>query len=200
MTGVLMSVYRIMINPKASKNGWLLSLMLIVGASLHPVWADQTAKELPALFDQLLIETDPAVVSSIEGRIWQHWLEAPNEKAAFLMSQISRAMSGGDLQIALGICNQLVENEPDFAEAWNKRATIHYLLGNNALSVADIRETVIREPRHFGAISGLGLIFVRQNDLKAALTAFEQVLAISPGSRSAQESAKRVREALGREI
>jgi tetratricopeptide (TPR) repeat protein len=200
MTGVWMSVYRIMISPKASKNGWLLSLMLIVGASLHPVWADQTAKELPALFDQLLIETDPAVVSSIEGRIWQHWLEAPNEKAAFLMSQISRAMSGGDLQIALGICNQLVENEPDFAEAWNKRATIHYLLGNNALSVADIRETVIREPRHFGAISGLGLIFVRQNDLKAALTAFEQVLAISPGSRSAQESAERVREALGREI
>lgn len=200
MTGVWMSVYRIIISPKAAKNGWLLSLMLIVGASLHPVWADQTAKELPALFDQLLIETDPAVVSSIEGRIWQHWLEAPNEKAAFLMSQISRAMSGGDLQIALGICNQLVENEPDFAEAWNKRATIHYLLGNNALSVADIRETVIREPRHFGAISGLGLIFVRQNDLKAALTAFEQVLAISPGSRSARESAERVREALGREI
>jgi len=66
--------------------------------------------------------------------------------------------------------------------------------------VADIRETLSLEPRHFGAISGLGLIFLRKGDLEAALGAFEQVLQISPASENAQRSAERVRNEIGREI
>jgi tetratricopeptide (TPR) repeat protein len=162
--------------------------------------ADQTATELPGLFEQLLETSDADEVMALESQIWTLWLEPPTRSSGLLMSQVTQAMSAGELDIALKLCNQLVDGAPEYAEAWNKRATIHYLMGNNDASVADIRETLAREPRHFGAISGLGLIFLREKNLQAALDAFEQVLTISPGSPSARGSVERVRREMGREI
>lgn len=162
--------------------------------------ADQYATELPALFQQLEQAAEPSEAARLEAMIWQHWVEAPDAESEELMSRISQAMAGADLAVALQICNQLVESYPDYAEAWNRRATLHYMLGNNEQSVSDIRETVAREPRHFGAISGLGLIFLRDQNFDAALAAFEQVLAISPASESASQSVARLRQELEREI
>ena len=177
-----------------------ISLMLVAGVVSGVALADQTAPELPGLFAQLLDATDDTDVRTLENEIWQHWLAAPDQSSELLMSQIDRAMLSGELNIALNICNQLVDSTPSFAEGWNKRATLHYLLGDDDSSVADIRETLVREPRHFGAISGLGLIFVRQNNFEAALLAFEQVLIISPGSASAKSNAERIRNESGTEI
>ena len=109
-------------------------------------------------------------------------------------------MQARDLDAALETADALIARAPEFAEAWNRRATIHYLRGDDDESVADIRETLALEPRHFGAISGLGLIFLRRGDLEAALDAFEQVLEISPASANAKRSVERVRGELGREI
>lgn len=176
----------------------LVSLALVV--CLSGAHADQTDDRLRSLFDDLKMSTDAAQASSIESRIWQLWLEAPDENASLLMSQLTQAMSSGQLNLALQLSNQLVDSAPEFAEAWNKRATIHYLMGEDDLSVADIRETLSLEPRHFGAISGLGLIFLRQNNMESALDAFEQVLVISPASSSAKRSAERVRQELDQEI
>lgn len=162
--------------------------------------ADQTAPQLPALFDELKAADSNDQASSIEASIWALWLKAPDDASAMAIRQIGEAMAGADLQIALQLSNQLVESHPEFAEAWNKRATLHYMLGNHTQSVLDIRQTLALEPRHFGAISGLGLIFLRERDLEAALSAFEQVLAISPASVSAQRSVERLRQELGREI
>lgn len=172
--------------------GWLIVAI--------PASADQHATELPGLFDQLLEATEQSEVSRLENEIWKHWLDAPDEASALLMSQISRAIPAGELDFALMLCNRLIDSSEDYAEAWNKRATVHYLLGNNGASVADIRETLVREPRHFGAISGLGLIFLREQNPEAALEAFEEVLAISPNSESARISVQRIRRELGREI
>ncbi len=177
-----------------------ISLVLVTGVASGVALADQNAPELPGLFNKLLDATDNSDVRTLEYEIWQHWLAAPNQSSELLMSQISRAMAAGELDIALILCNQLVDSTPDFAEGWNKRATLHYLMGDNDSSIADIRETLIREPRHFGAISGLGLIFIRQNNFEAALDAFEQVLIISPGSASAKINAERIRNELGTEI
>ena len=116
------------------------------------------------------------------------------------MSQVTHAMAQRELDLALLLCNQLLDASPEFSEAWNKRATIHYLQGNFEASVSDIRETLALEPRHFGAISGLGLIFIREKNYEAALKAFEQVLAISPGSVSAQSSVERAKALQGKEI
>ena len=162
--------------------------------------ADQNAPELPGLFSRLQAETDPSAAKSIEEQIWQHWFVAPDDEAASMLSQISQAMSLGQFDIALRLCNQLVYIYPDFAEGWNRRATVQYQLKNHAASVADIRETIRLEPRHFGAISGLGLIFLRMKDYPAALEAFEQVLAISPASINAKRSIEFVRSEMGREI
>lgn len=174
---------------------WLCSLI-----ASGVLFADQKAAELPGLFEQLQSASNPADVASIESEIWQHWLTAPDDNSALLMSQLNHAMASRELSIALLLSNQLVDSTPEFAEGWNKRATIHYLMGDNDASVADIRETVLLEPRHFGAISGLGLILLRAGNQEAALEAFEKVLAISPGSPSANASVERVRRELGREI
>ncbi|MFK7993721.1 MAG: tetratricopeptide repeat protein [Granulosicoccus sp.] len=179
----------------------VICLFLVVALSWFSFGhADQTAPELPGLFSDLENATDASEAQRIESRIWQHWFEAPDEESTRLMSEISQAIEGADLKVALILCEQLVESHPEFAEAWNRRATIHYMLGNNAESVADIRQTIALEPRHFGAISGLGLIFIRNQNFEAALEAFEKVLVISPASINAQRSAERVRLELGREI
>jgi len=189
---------------KASRRAHSSARLSLLGLSIvllsFFVKADQTADELPELFDQLLEATSAAQASELESQIWMHWLQAPDDASEFLLSQVAQAMNTGQLEFALKLSTQLVDGSPNFAEAWNKRATIHYLLGNNNASVADIRETLALEPRHFGAISGLGLIFMRERNMEAALDAFEQVLAISPASGNAQSSADRVRNELGREI
>jgi len=171
--------------------------LIAISSSLS---ADQTAPELPQLFDELQQATGDAEARRIEAEIWHLWLEPPDTDAEKLMAQITRAMSASDLAVALERCNALVESHPNYAEAWNKRATVNYMMGNNAASVADIRETVALEPRHFGAIAGLGLIFLRERNMQAALDAFEQVLEISPASGSATSSVERLRQELGREI
>lgn len=191
--------------PTIRPGQWIVQLLLVFTCVAlliisTPSKADQKAPELPALFSQLQSETDPVVAKSIEERIWQHWFVAPDENSAALLSQISRAMSLGQFDIALRLCNQLVDIYPEFAEGWNRRATVQYQLKNHAESVSDIRETIRLEPRHFGAISGLGLIFLRMKDYPAALEAFEQVLTISPASVNAKRSIEFVRSEMGREI
>ncbi len=177
-----------------------LSLLFVSLLTASPAQADQTAADLPELFSALESADSATEANRIEELIWQHWLEAPDDEAANAMDEITSAMAGGDLQVALRLCNELVESHPDYAEAWNKRATLHYVMGDNERSVADIQATIALEPRHFGAISGLGLIFLRDNNLDAALEAFEKVLDISPASAGARRSADRLRQELGREI
>ncbi len=176
------------------------SLIALLASFCSAVSADQNAPELPALFDALANAGSAAQTVEIESRIWALWLEAPDEASTRKMTRIVLAMQNDDLEQALALSDQLVKSAPDFAEGLNKRATIHYLMGDHDRSVVDIGKVLSLEPRHFGAISGLGLIFLQRGDLEAALEAFEQVLQISPHSRSARRSAERVRDELGNEI
>lgn len=162
--------------------------------------ADQSHPQLDSLFEALQQAPSDSQSRQIEGEIWQRWLEAPDQNAAYLITQISTAMSVGQNELALKLANQLVDSTPSFAEAWNKRATIQYVLGNHALSVADIKQTLILEPRHFGALSGLGLIFTDSGNYAAALDAFNQVLKLSPSSLNAQASVARVEALIGDDI
>lgn len=164
------------------------------------VAADQRSTALPELFERLLEASDASAAARLESLIWQEWLEAPDESSGNLLSRLTLAMQSRELDLALELADELVVAAPGFAEGWNRRATLHYLRGDDDLSVTDIRETLALEPRHFGAISGLGLIFLRQGDLESALDAFEQVLRVSPASRNARLSAERIRRELGREI
>ncbi len=164
------------------------------------VGADQNEPALDALFDDLAAAEDASQAARLESRIWQLWLQVPEGVPQQLMVDIEANMRSANLEAALDAADQLIAIDPDYAEAWNKRATVRYLAGDYDGSVADIRQTLAREPLHFGAISGLGLIFLRQGDKPAALAAFERVLEISPASRNARASAERVRRELERDI
>src|SRR5262249_29870869 len=90
------------------------------------------------------------------------------------------AMNQGELKRALEAYDAMVKVAPAFAEGWNKRATVEFLAGDFTASVADIQKTLALEPRHWGALSGLGQIYVALNNDEAALRAFKQALEINP--------------------
>ncbi len=163
--------------------------------------ADQGAPQLDGLFEELASADTAAEAERLEGRIWSLWLEAPDEDAALLLDGVQDAMREGDAERGLELADRLVELAPGFAEGWNKRATLLYVTGDFDASVADIRETLALEPRHFGAISGLGQIFLRRGEPAAALEAFREVLRLSPASAAAQRGVEIAEAALeSREI
>ncbi len=136
-----------------------------------------------------------------EQKIWAIWLETPDTKVQRLLEIGIAHMNGGANAQALKSFDEIVELAPGFAEGWNKRATVHYLLGNYDASLADIEKTLELEPRHFGALSGRGLIYSKLEDLEKALAAFEAALDIHPNMAGAKMNALMIRRVLkGREI
>lgn len=176
-----------------------LCLAIVSGGS-GVVSADQNDPLLDSLFDDLAKAEDASQAARLESRIWQLWLQVPEGVPQQLIEDVESAMRSANLEAALSAAELLIEADPEYAEAWNKRATVRYLAGDYDGSVADIRQTLALEPRHFGAISGLGLIFLRQGDKPAALAAFEHVLEISPSSGNARASVERVRRELETDI
>jgi len=182
-----------------------LKVVLLVGAMFGTALstmaqADQHAAELPKLFEDLKAAESQTAAREVERAIWAHWLTGPDKTSNDLMSQIERSMQYGELRLGLRLCNQLVDSYPDYAEAWNKRATFYYLMDRMEASVADIQTTLDLEPRHFGALSGFGLIMMREGNHEAALSAFEEVLMISPQSASAEMNAALAKDKIGTDI
>ena len=92
----------------------------------------------------------------------------------------TRSMDAGQFEQAIGIFSSLIQKAPDFAEAGNKRATIYFMIGDYSLSIEDVDRTLALEPRHFGALSGLGQIELLRGNGDAALNAFERALEVHP--------------------
>lgn len=136
--------------------------------------------QLESLFAQLGQAPTSVVAGPIEAAIWERWLKSGDVEADGLMSVGVSAMEQGDFRTALSVFDQLVAIAPNFAEAWNKRATVYFVMGNFDASVSDIIETLVLEPRHFGALSGLGMIYSALGDSDRAVLAFEKALGIHP--------------------
>ena len=170
---------------------------LIFGLSMSVtlnLYADQTDERLKGLFEQLLLVSNPVVLRATENRIWEIWLEHENADVQQLLTLGTEAMNRRQFPEALLIFSQIVENFPDFSEGWNKRATLFYLVGNTDASIKDIKRTLELEPRHFGALSGLGLVYLQQGKLALAEEAFLQLITVHPNSPSAQDNLRLVRE------
>ncbi|MCC7428914.1 MAG: tetratricopeptide repeat protein [Alphaproteobacteria bacterium] len=147
----------------------------------------QRPVNLDTLFERLRsAETDQAA-QAIESQIWAAWTFAGTPAVTLLMRRGMRNMEARALEDALEDFDAVLALAPDLAEAWNKRATVYFLMGDDANSVRDIQEALRREPRHFGALSGLSLIYERQQNYEAALRAFEAALAIHPRLEGAEE-------------
>ena len=145
---------------------------------------------LDQLFAQLLVAPDAETAEQIDQRIWAYWINPTDPILAGRMRDIMSARSMGDPLGAIKLLDQLVTDYPDYAEGWNQRATMYYAVGNYEQSIADCARVLELEPRHFGALSGRGMIYQRQKNYTAALEAFRSVLAISPKMPSAQDAVK----------
>jgi tetratricopeptide (TPR) repeat protein len=142
--------------------------------------AAQDDPRLDRLFAQLKAAPADADTEALTDQIWRIWVASGRSDIDDLMTEGTRSLNLGDLPKALDRFAQIVARAPDFAEGWNKRATVYYLLGNFDASVADIERTLVLEPRHFGALSGLGLIYMSLGKEQAALRAFRKTLDINP--------------------
>jgi tetratricopeptide (TPR) repeat protein len=135
---------------------------------------------LDNLFAKLQTATDPMAIQSLEEAIWEQWTMVPDPEQRRLMLKGIAEMQQQELQSAVKTFTSLIEIAPQLPEAWNKRATVYWLLGDLKSSIADICETVKREPRHFGAYSGLGMIRAQMNEPAKAAAAFELARKYNP--------------------
>ncbi len=169
-------------------------------AKLPRVTGDN-AKNLDFLFGALKAAPDQESAKAVEARIWALWTTTPSDTAALLMSRAKVAMDGKDTDVALKLLDAVIKLRPDYVEAWNRRATIYYLQNDYSRSMEDIRQVLIREPRHFGALAGLGMIMQETGDEKHALDAFRKALAINPYLERVPDLVKSLTEKVeGRDI
>ena len=135
---------------------------------------------LDTLFSKLQTATDPVAIQSLEAAIWEQWIVVPDGLQRELMMRGIAEMQQRQLKQSVETFSKLIEIAPDLSEAWNKRATAHWLLGDFPASLNDICETVKREPRHFGAYSGLGMIRAEMGEYPRAVAAFELAKKYNP--------------------
>jgi tetratricopeptide (TPR) repeat protein len=154
--------------------------------------ADVRADQLDSLFARLYKSGDNENRDGIEQKIWTLWMAADSPTAEVLLQQATRAMNEGAPRQSLSILNRLTGTYPDFAEAWNKRATLYFLMKRDEEALLDIQRVLDLEPRHFGALSGRGLIFQRQKKYSAALESFREALKINPGMDTIKGAVKEI--------
>jgi len=158
-------------------------------------------RNLEFLFNALKVAPDDSTAKAIEDRIWALWLASGSDTANLLMSRVKTAVEAQDLDLAVKLLTAIIELKPDYVEAWNRRATIYYMKREFAAALDDIRQVLAREPRHFGAISGLGMILQEFGDEKNALEVFRRALAIHPRLPKIPDLVKQLSEKVeGRDI
>jgi tetratricopeptide (TPR) repeat protein len=156
--------------------------------------ANQKDPRLGALFEQLQHANSPQAAAGAEATIWTIWLRSDDDEVNALMARGIAAMNTRRFDVALAAFNRIIELAPDFAEGWNKRATLYYLMQRYDESVSDIAHTLELEPRHFGALSGLGLINDALGRTQAAIEAWQQALAVNPFLIGAKERIRALKQ------
>jgi tetratricopeptide (TPR) repeat protein len=174
----------------------LVSLGLVLVAGGAVAVADQRDPRLPALFERLRATDNADIARLTEFMIWQIWGESGARNIDQLMEEGEVAMEQEDFAAAEASFSAVIAAQPDFAEGWNRRATMYYLGGDYMKSLADIDHVLELEPRHFGAISGLGVVNMALERIEAARDAFERVLSLYPLNLPAQENLKLIKKKL----
>lgn len=170
--------------------------LALAGLSGGAALADQRDARLDDLFEQLQ-SASAGAAQRAERSIWEIWSRSDSRLVNDLMNEGVEALSERRLERALQRFDQVVRYQPEFAEGWNKRATVHYLMRNYEASVRDIQQTLELEPRHFGALSGLGLIYDSIDQPEAAIRSFEAALEINPHLDGLRRRIEELQDALG---
>ncbi|MSP52198.1 MAG: tetratricopeptide repeat protein [Alphaproteobacteria bacterium] len=170
-------------------------VLLVATFMATTVMADQKDARLTDLFQRLHDAEDAEESAPIQAKIWLLWHQSGSHTLDLLMERGIRAMEADDFEIALTMFNSIIEIKPEFAEGWNKRATLNYMTGRHEESIKDIERTLKLEPRHFGALSGLGMVNMAFKRNEEALKAFQRALDANPhmpGARMQVQSLERL--------
>ena len=153
----------------------------------HSLKADQNDARLEDLFEILSKTESDVQINEVTSNIWDIWYETndPSIEADFYRGLES--MRTGDLIMSVAFFTRVIDKNPNFAEGWNKRATVYYMLGKFDASMMDIHETLKLEPRHFGAMDGMGLIFIHLEQFDQAIDIYDQMLKIFPNNSSTKQ-------------
>lgn len=175
-----------------------LALACALGVGL-PAAADQNDPRLGPLISALKAVPTPQAARPIEEQIWVIWGRSGDKATDALMAEGIARLDQGDNDTALDLFDRVVKQAPNFAEGWNKRATTLYEMGQFEKSAADIDKVLALEPRHFGALSGLGLCDIHLGKDKEALAAFRRAAAVDPNLPGVQENIEALKQRLIRD-
>ena len=167
----------------------ILIFIITLSLKLH---ADQNDQRLNYLFDKLAITKDQQEIETLTNQIWKIWHEIDDPKMTRAFETGVQMMNLGFHSRAIDYFDKVIFEMPNFAEAWNKRATAHFMMGNFDLSMRDISKTLELEPRHFGALDGMGLIFIHLNQPEKAIDIYDKMLEIFPNSNSTKMKKDRI--------
>lgn len=171
----------------------------LVLCALASVSADQTDVRLDELFETMKTSHDSGELIEIEGEIWEIWYDSGEPEIDALMLEAGAQVSAGNLALAEEIYARVIQRAPAFSEGWNRRATVRFYQQDYDGSLADIEQTLKLEPRHFGAMWGLGMILGLQQDYQRAIYAFEKLLEIKPNAQDARPRIELLKQALAKE-
>lgn len=169
-------------------NGFVASFLAMAA------WADSS--RLDDLFAQLEGATDEEAVNISED-IWMEWSKSGSAAVDLLLRRGEEALTMGDLPAAIDHATAAIDNAPDFAEAYNLRATAFFQMGEYGLSLGDIGRVLALNPRHFGAMAGLGAIFEELNQPGKALEAYDEALKVNPHMLDVKAAIARIDTQIG---
>ena len=167
-----------------------INLILLFLFLTFPVKSDQSDTRLPNLFQELYDSTNDSQINKITRKIWNIWHETNDIKIEADFYRGMESMRTRDFIMSIAFFTRVIEEKPNFAEAWNKRATVYYMMGDFDKSMYDINETLKLEPRHFGAMDGMGLIFMHLQQYEKAIKIYEQMLEIFPNNQTIKDKKK----------
>ena len=170
----------------------VISIIIFLLLSITSVKADQNDPRLNNLFKKLNKTENQQEISDIIKDIWDIWYEVDDPKVIEYFEKGIQAMRIRNYPLAVRFFNNLIEEDPNFAEAWNKRATVHFMMGDFDKSMQDIIKTLELEPRHFGALDGMGLIFIHQGQYQQAIDVYDKMLEIFPFSLKTMEKRENI--------
>ena len=169
---------------------FILSLSFLFFSNV--VIADQNDPRLNNLFKKLNETKNQDEIRNLISDIWNIWYEVDDPKVIEYFEKGIQAMNLRNYPLAIRFFNNLIKEDPNFAEGWNKRATVHFMLGNFDESMKDIIKTLELEPRHFGALDGMGLIFIHQGQFQEAIEVYDKMLEIFPFSTKTMDKKERI--------
>ena len=174
----------------------LVFAILLMGCLFATAFADSVpndnAQSLDKLFAVLHNAKDESTARLAEAQIWAIWASSDTPEAVTQLAEASAALNAGASDLAERKLNELVQSHPAFAEGWNRRATLYFMQGRYDESLGDIAKVLELEPRHFGALSGKGMVLRAQNKPAEALKAMKDALAINPNLTGLKDAVEKL--------